>query len=200
MIKNMVFDFGNVVIKWDIDAITRNYTNQEEEVKKLKETIFESKEWEQLDKGLMSLEQATEIFENKLPNELKSKAKEIMNTWFEKIEFKEETCNLIKELKRNGYKIYGLSNTNIQFYEYIQKQEIGKYFDGFIISAVEKMMKPDKEIYYKLFEKFSLNPNECFFIDDIEKNIIASRECGMRGFVLERNQFSKLENELKNIL
>lgn len=200
MIKNIVFDFGNVIIKWDVDSLIRNYTNQEDEFKKLKETIFESEEWEQLDKGLISSEQATKIFENKLPNELKSKAKEIMNSWFEKIEFYEETCNLIKELKSKDYKIYGLSNTNIQFYEYIKEKDIAKYFDGFIISAVERMIKPDKEIYYKLFEKFSLNPDECFFIDDTEKNIVASRECGMSGFVFDINQFQKLENELKNII
>lgn len=200
MIKNIVFDFGNVIIKWDVDAIIRKYTNEEDELKQLKETIFESEEWGKLDKGLISLEQAIEIFENKLPSNLKSKAKEIMSSWFEKVEFNEKTCNLIKKLKSNGYKIYGLSNINIQFYEYIKKKEIGQYFDGFIISAVEKMMKPDKEIYYKLFEKFSLDPNECFFIDDLEKNIAASKECGMRGFVFDINQFQKLENELENII
>ena len=67
-----------------------------------------------------------------------------MNTWFEKNEFNKEICDLIKRMKHNGYKTYGLSNTNIQFYEYIRKSDIAMYFDGFVISAIEKMMKPDR--------------------------------------------------------
>ena len=61
------------------------------------------------------------------------------------------------------------------------------------------MMKPDKNIYYRLFEKFSLNPEECFFIDDTKENIIASEKCGMKGFVFNINEFEKLEKELQSI-
>lgn len=107
-----------------------------------------------------------------------------------------EICTLIEKLKRNGYKIYGLSNTNIQFYEYIKKSDIGVYFDGFIISAEEKLLKPDKEIFERLFEKFSLNPQECFFIDDTEQNVIAGRECGMQGFVFNINHHQEFDTLL----
>ncbi len=82
--------------------------------------------------------------------------------------------------------MYGLSNTNIQFYEYMKRSEVGGYFDGFVISAVEKMMKPDEKIFGRLFGKFSLNPRECFFVDDTEKNILAGRKCGMDGLFRER--------------
>lgn len=99
-------------------------------------------------------------------------------------------------MKRKEYKIYGLSNTNIPFYEHIKNSDIGMYFDGFIISAVEKMMKPNKEIFERLFEKYSLNPQECFFVDDTEINVIASRKCGMDGFVFDINHYDKLEKKL----
>ena len=62
-----------------------------------------------------------------------------------------------------------MSNTHIQVHEYVKKLDIGKYFDGFIISAIEKMMKPNKNIYNRLFEKYELIPEECLFIDDSEK-------------------------------
>lgn len=200
MIKNIVFDFGNVIIKWDINSILEKYAVKDVESKKLKEIIFESEEWLQLDEGIINKGQAEKIFQDKAPDNLKNQVREIMNTWFEKIEFNKEICNLIKKLKQDGYKIYGLSNTNIQFYEYIKKSDIGIYFDGFVISAVEKMMKPDKRIFARLFEKFSLNPQECFFIDDTKENIIAGKECGMRGVVFEINQFQKLEKEFEVIL
>lgn len=200
MIKNIVFDFGNVVINWDIDSILGKYGINSAESQKLKEIIFESEEWLQLDEGTLNAEQAEKIFRDNAPDHLKTQVSKIMNTWFEKIEFNKEICDLIKKLKRDGYRVYGLSNTNIQFYNYIMKSDIGMYFDGFVISAVEKMMKPDKEIFERLFEKFSLNPRECFFIDDTEKNIAAGRECGMNGFVFDIGHYRELEKELVLIM
>lgn len=199
MVKNIVFDFGNVLVKWDIDAILEKYAMDNAESRILKAVIFESEEWIQMDTGTLNAKQAEKIFQDKVPDNLKNQVSKIMNTWFEKVEFNEEICNLIKKTKQNGYKIYGLSNTNLQFYEYIRKSEIAMYFDGFVISAVEKMIKPDKKIYERLFEKFLLNPQECFFIDDNEKNIIASRECGMHGFVFDIGHYQELEKELNAI-
>ena len=79
---------------------------------------------------------------------------------------------MIKSLKQSfrrnkgNNKIYALSNMHVPVYEYVQSLEIGKYFDGFLTSAIEKMMKPNEEIYYRLFQKFKLVSQECFFIDD----------------------------------
>ena len=199
MIKNIIFDFGNVIIKWDVYGILKSYNISDDELKILEKAIFQSEEWNKLDEGLLDIEDAEKVFESRFPSELKGKVKEITESWFEKIEFNEKVCNLIKDLKSKGYKVYGLSNTNIQFYNYIKNLDIGKYFDGFLISACEKMMKPDKNIYYRLFEKFSLNPEECFFIDDTKENIIASEKCGMKGFVFNINEFEKLEKELQSI-
>lgn len=109
----------------------------------------------------------------------------------------QEIYNLIKELKENNYKVYALSNTHVPVYEYVQSLEIGKYFDGFLISAIEKMMKPNEEIYYRLFENFKLVPKECFFIDDSERNILASKKCGMEGYIFDINNFQNLIDELK---
>ena len=199
MTKNIIFDFGNVVIKWDTHHILESYNISEEDLKILEKVIFQSEEWLKLDEGIIVLEDAEKIFESRLPDNLKSIAKEVLKSWFEKIEFNEKKCNLIKDLKRREYKVYGLSNTSIQFYNYIKSLDIGQYFDGFLISAVEKMMKPNENIYYRLFEKFSLNPEECFFIDDTNENIVASEKCGMKGFTFNINEFEKLEKELQSI-
>ncbi len=196
MIKNAVFDFGNVIVNWDINAILEKYSGNDAEMKKLKAVIFESEEWLQLDEGLINAEQAEKIFRDKVPRELKSKVSEIMGTWFEKMEFNQEVCDLIKRLKEKGLHVYGLSNTNIQFYEYMKKSDVGRYFDGFIISAVEKLMKPDEEIFRRLFQKFSLNPAECFFVDDTKENVLAGKKCGMDGFVFGFNKVHELEMKL----
>ena len=197
MIKNVVFDFGNVLVKWDIDAILEKYTLDHEETEILKAVIFGSEEWPQMDEGTLQAKQAEEIFESRVSDPLKDKVSEIMHTWFEKIEFNEKTCELIKNLKHAGIRVYGLSNTNLQFYEHVRNSDIGNWFDGFVISAVEHLMKPDEKIYARLFEMFSPNPEECFFVDDTEENIAAGRSCGMDGFVFSMDRFGELERKLK---
>lgn len=49
------------------------------------------------------------------------------------------------------------------------------------------MMKPNKNIYNRLFEKYELIPEECLFIDDSEKNILSAKECGMHGYIFDIN-------------
>ncbi len=198
MIENIIFDFGNVLFEWNQDEIVTNYSNNKEEQEILKNVIFKSDEWFKLDDGSMEYQEIIPLFKEKLPTNLKNKVEEIMRTWYTKMPINQEICDLIKELKENNYKIYALSNTHIPVYEYVKKLEIGKYFDGFLISAVEKMMKPNEEIYYRLFEKFDLVPQECFFIDDSEKNILASRKCGMEGYIFNIKDFQKLKDKLIN--
>ena len=202
MIKNIIFDFGNVLLEWNEDKIASNYANNKEEKEILKKVIFKSNNWFKLDDGTLDYKQAIKLFKEDLPTNLSIKVEEIMNTWYKNMPINQEISELIKKLKENNYKVYALSNTHIPVYEYIKNLEVGKYIDGFLISAIEKMMKPDEKIYYRLFEKFELAPKDCFFIDDSEKNILASRKCGMEGHVFDMNNFEKLTNELKkkNIL
>lgn len=202
MIKNIIFDFGNVLLEWNQDKVASNYSNNKEEQEILKKVIFKSNNWLKLDDGTMDYKQAVIVFKEILPTNLGIRVEEIMSTWYKTMPINQEIYNLIKELKENNYKVYALSNTHVPVYEYIKNSEIGKYFDGFLISAIEKMMKPNEEIYYRLFEKFKLVPEECFFIDDSERNILTSRKCGMEGHIFDINNFEKLTDELKkkNIL
>ena len=186
-IKNFVFDFGNVLFRWDADDIVKHYTDNEKDRLELKEVIFSSQEWIMLDNGMLNYSDAKEIFKEKLSKHLETKVDEILNTWYEYMPINQQICDLIKKLKSNNYKIFALSNTHIPVYEYVKELEIGQYFDGFIISAIEKQMKPNKNIYNRLFEKYKLIPEECLFIDDCAKNIFAAEECGMNGFIFDIN-------------
>ena len=198
MIKNMIFDFGNVLLGWNEQKIVENFTSDKEEQTKLLEIIFKSKEWFKLDEGMLDYSTAIEIFKNKMPDSLKDEVENIMTSWYTFMPINEQIVELIKRLKRNGYGIYALSNTHIPVYEYVKKQEVGKYFDGFIISAIEHKMKPNKEIYKRLLEKFNLIPEECFFIDDSKANIQTGKELGMKGYVFDN--IDGLNKELNKIL
>ena len=118
MIKNIIFDFGNVVLKWNTKELIKNYSNEPKEQEILEKVIFKSEEWLKLDNGLLNYDEAKIIFKSKLPDHLKEKVEEIMNTWYTKMPLIEETYNLIIKLKQNNYKIYALSNTHVTLYEY----------------------------------------------------------------------------------
>ena len=186
-IKNYVFDFGNVLFRWDVDDIVKHYADNEKDRLELKEVIFQSNEWSMLDNGTLNYNEAKEIFKNKISKHLEGKIDEILDSWYEQMPINYQICDLIKRLKNNNYKIFALSNTHIPVYEYVKKSEIGKYFDGFIISAIENITKPNKEIYNRLFDRFNLVPEECLFIDDSAENILAAEECGMNGFIFDIN-------------
>lgn len=59
------------------------------------------------------------------------------------------------------------------------------------------MMKPDEKIYYRLIDKFKLCPEESFFVDDSERNIMASKKCGLDGHIFDMNNLQGLLDELR---
>ena len=189
MIKNIIFDFEGVVFTRKLQILFKNFTNNEKDIELLANTIYKSKEWQMLDNGTISREDAVKILEEKLPERLKSTCKDIIYHFQEYQTLNDDICKVIIQLKEKGYKVYALSNTHVSVYEDMQNRYIGKYFDGYIISALEKLMKPNEEIYLKLFEKFDLKPEECFFIYDREVNVVAVEKLGMAGHVLNREKY-----------
>jgi len=190
MIKNIIFDLGGVVLTWNPKIILKNFTNDKSDIELLTKVIYKSKEWQYLDNGIITRELATKKLSEKLPERLKDTCEKIIYHFQEYQISNDDICEVIMKLKENGYNIYVLSNTHISVYEDMKKREIGKYFDGYIISALEKVAKPNKEIYLRLFEKFKLNPEECFFIDDREENIEEGKKLKMLGHVLDREKHS----------
>jgi len=85
-------------------------------------------------------------------------------------------------LKKKGYKLYFLSNFPMDIFEEVTSgYYFFKYFDGGVISSHAKFSKPDSRIYKILIEKYSLIPEECLFIDDLEINVKAAKTAGMIG-------------------
>jgi putative hydrolase of the HAD superfamily len=95
----------------------------------------------------------------------------------------EGMAELVQELKENGYGIYLLSNASLRQHDYWSKVPGWQFFDGKIISADEKVMKPHPDFYRIALERFALKPEECFFIDDVPANIEGALYCGIPGAV-----------------
>lgn len=199
MLKNVVFDFGNVIVKFNPDEILYHYNLTPKEHDILLKTIFASKEWLEIDAGTLTEKQATDIFISKVPSDLQDKVRQIMKTWPENTEFIRPILHLIKELKEKGYKVFGLSNTGMYFANFIKNSELGTYFDGYVLSAQEKLVKPDAAIYQKLFSQYNLKPDECLFIDDLPKNIEGAEKVGMHGFVFNGKNIKELRKKIETL-
>ena len=196
MIKNIVFDMGNVIIRFDRDAFIDRFGVTEEERKILLREIFLSPEWVMMDRGTLTDEQAADILCPRVPEHLRDIARKLITFWDRPILEIEGIEPLIEELKGKGYGIYLLSNASCRQPDYWQRVPASRFFDGTLISYSVKLVKPMPEIYEKFFETFSLKREECFFIDDSPANIEASLYVGMPGAVFH-NDIRRLRRELR---
>ena len=196
MVKNIIFDLGQVLIHWTPDLYLSRYDLKEEERALLKAEVFGGVEWVQLDKGSISEDDALDAICARLPRRLQNIAEELVTGWW-----RQPMCpvdgmaELVAKLKCKGFGIYLLSNAGLPLRNYFRWIPGASYFDGIMVSSEEKMIKPHYEIYKALFERFDLKPEECFFVDDNPLNIEGAACCGMAGTVF-RGDVDRLKREL----
>lgn len=92
-----------------------------------------------------------------------------------------EMEKLLIKLKKNKYQIVLLSNTELPVLKVIEESRINEFFDLRFFSCVEKVAKPDVEIYNRLMKSINSKPEELIFIDDREENIITANKIGING-------------------
>ena len=183
MIKNIIFDLGNVLISFRPSEFFDTKGYPETIKSKILPDIFGSREWLELDNGDISTLEAIDAIS--LKSSLKrEEIAHIFNLRTEMMFPLDENVRLLPELKKQGFKLYFLSNFPIDIFEEIKNGYFFFiYFDGGVISSEVKFSKPDKRIYEILLEKYSLIAEECLFIDDIEINVRAAEGLGMKGLV-----------------
>ena len=205
MIKNIIFDIGNVILQFDIKEVIPNFTKKESEKQFIINNIINSPEWLQyslIDTGFISREQAIEIVEdrtNHINDEL------IEKFWYRYNDYSfinDNVIDIIKELKEKDYKIYLLSNINSHTYNHIKDNKLFNLVDGYVFSYIEHQVKPYVGIYNTLLERYKLIPQECLFIDDNIKNIKTANELGIQGKKVIPDNFESVVQTLNeyNIL
>lgn len=187
MIKNIVFDMGNVLLSYTPDVYMKTITEDETIAAAVLKELFYSNEWIRLDAGTISEENAVKQVSSRIPqySEFVQKA---MDNWHSDLTPIAGMPEIIKKLKQKNYKIYLLSNTSLRFYKYKDKVDMFRYFDGFIISAKEKLLKPDTAIFNCLCSRYRLISSECLFIDDSPINIEGAERAGLKGHLFQGAQ------------
>ena len=106
-----------------------------------------------------------------------------------------ENLEYVKQLKRERYKIYLLTNITEESYDYINSVlNIKRIFNGGIYSYQEHLIKPNPKIYNLLIDRFNLNKKETIFFDDKEKNVIAACKVGIKSIIF--NSINDIRNNL----
>lgn len=198
MIRNIVFDMGKVLVEYDAMRVCRHHIEDAADREAVCTAVFVSPEWMLLDMGVIPEEQAMKQICGRLPERLHEAAHLCMRDWHKYcMSAVEEMEPVVRELKRRGFGIYLCSNASLRLPQcYRDVIPAIDCFDGVLFSAEEKLLKPQKEIYERLFEKFDLKPEECFFIDDLQLNIDGAKACGMDGYCFADRDVEKLKKVL----
>ncbi len=183
MIKNVVFDMGNVLLRFDRDRFLDAVGAQGEDRKMLMNNVYLSVEWARMDRGSMTEREAAASMCTHVPERLREKVHLLVDQWDRPIYPVEGMAQLVHDIKDAGYGVYLLSNASSRQHEYWPRVPGNEYFDGTLISADVKLVKPEREIYELLCSTFSLRPEECAFIDDSTANIEGAERVGMSGIV-----------------
>ena len=133
----------------------------------------------------------------RLPESLHAAVEEVIKAWHVwHLTPMPGMAELVRRLKAQGYGIYLLSNASTALRGYFPRIPGSECFDGLMVSAEEKLLKPQHEIYERLYERFGLVPEQCVFIDDSPANIEGAMLTGMQGIVF-RGDTERLRRELR---
>ena len=198
MIRNIIFDFGAVLVDWNPHHLFDSYFNDSQKCEYFLDVICPYSWNVTVDAG-KEIKTATDERIALYPDW----EKEIRMYYGEWIKMMGGEIHgmreIITDLKSKGYGVYGLTNWSRETFPLISDDyPIFKLLDGYVVSGVERTMKPLPEIYNILLERYGLNASECVFIDDNPANIEGGEAVGIKGIIFESPE--QLKEELAKVL
>ncbi|MBP5398618.1 MAG: HAD family phosphatase [Bacteroidales bacterium] len=194
-IKNIVFDYGAVLVDWDPHHLYDPYFGSREKADWFLTNVC-TNEWNfQMDSGKPFVEAIDELISEH--PEWEKEIRMYFDRWIGMMGDEIPGMQaLVRRLKAAGYGVYGLTNWSAEtFCQVRNKYVIFGLMDGMVVSGEERIVKPDAAIYRLLMERYGLRAEESLFVDDRQPNIDGAKAVGMGG-VLFRNA-QQLEAELK---
>ncbi|MGH9936805.1 MAG: HAD family hydrolase [Blastocatellia bacterium] len=175
----VVFDLGGVLIDWNPRHLYRKMFGGDEEAMERFLSEVCSPEWNARQDEGRPFAEATEALIARHPEQAEF-IRAFFDRWPEMVGGEiERTVEILDELKRDGYKIYALSNWSAETFPHARKRfQFFDWFDLTVISGEIGLVKPNREIFDFLLEKTGKRAEECVFIDDSQANAVAARELG----------------------
>lgn len=180
-IKAVIWDIGNVLVRWDPRNLYRSRFESEAEMEHFLATVTTA-DWNLAqDKG-RSFAEAVETLSAKHPEHAEMIA--LYDThWIETLGGEiEGSVRLLEQLAANGVPVFGLTNFSAEKWPiFCEHYTFTKLFQDVIVSGIEKLIKPDPRIYQLAIERFGVEPASTLFIDDRLENAKGAEAVGMQG-------------------
>lgn len=195
MIKNIIFDIGNVLtdFRWKDFLIEKGF--DEQMAQRMGDASVNTPTWSELDRGVWTFEELLQGFIANDPEiawELRMGFTDMRGM----VTIRDYACDWVKQLKEQGFGVYYLSNFSRKVeVECADSLAFIPLMDGGILSYQEKLVKPDPAIYHALLERYGLQPEECIFLDDTAVNIEAANQLGIHGIVFTTKEQALIDME-----
>ncbi len=199
MIRNVVFDFGQVLVRFEPKYMTEQYVTDPTDSALLQEVLFDRLYWDPLDRGTITDDEVLRLCRERLPARLHAVAKTIYDNWIYHLPETDGMRALLTELKADGrFRLLLLSNISPYFSAHAKEISILDFFEHCVFSGDCQLVKPEREIYEHLCRTGDIRPEETVFIDDSPINIAGAEAYGIRGYLFD-GDVPKLRQYLSNI-
>ena len=198
MIKNIIFDVGDVLLEYRWKDMLKDYGLPDDEAYKVGNLMFNDNLWHEFDLANMTRDEIVGQYLKNYPDYAK------VMQWFmthgELMHVKrEDVWEKAQKLKEKGYGIYILSNYSQELFEkHTKDAPFISLADGVVVSYQIHITKPDEKIYRYLLDKYNLKAEECIFFDDREENTEGARKLGINAVTVTSREF--LLEELDKLL
>ena len=183
MIKNVIFDCGQVLIRYNETEIAAHYVDNPEEAEFLGRIAMARKYWNRFDEGTLTEADYLEQVKTELPEHLHKAVEKLVWGWIKACPMIDGMEDIVRDVRKAGKKLYLLSNFNQRLRT--EPYPILSEFDALVISGEINKVKPDRAIYDYLLNTYALNPEECIFIDDNPANIAMAESLGITGYLFD---------------
>ena len=191
MIKTIIFDLGGVIMTLEQEEAKRRFVALGlEDVEDYMNQYTQSGIFGDLESGKITGEEFRVKISEITGREVSYEA--CKHAWLGyKKELPQRNIEILKQLRKEGFRLVLLSNTNEFMVSWAESDFDGKggsikdYFDAVYYSFQMRTMKPDTMFFRKVLMKEKAYPEDCLFVDDGPRNVAAASELGIRTFCPE---------------
>lgn len=184
MLKNIIFDFGCVLLHWDPHRVFDPYFGSVQKAQWFIDNVC-TQEWNgEMDAGkpfAVAVEERIALFP-----EWEKEIRLYKDRWYDMVGDEEPGMYELEcRLRELGFRLWGLTNWSRETFDLVKDRRIFTILDGYVVSADVHLLKPSPEIFRCLLDKYSLDPSECIFVDDNAANVAGARAMGIRAHLFK---------------
>ncbi len=197
-IKNIIFDFGGVLMDWDPRYFFKDYFQDDEKMEFFLKNIAHNDWNAEQDRG-RTLKEGTELHIAEHPD-WEKEIRAYYDNWSAMLRSDiPKNVEVLRKLEHTDYELFGLTNWSHETFPYaLENYDFFKIFGGkIVVSGEEKLIKPDPKIWQILLDRYQIKSEESVFIDDNAKNIEVAKELGFKTIHITPE--TDLEKELNKL-